>query len=512
MVRIFLILLSLSICNTLFGEVKTGYVDGDTPSVSITFDSPVDYSYTLSAAPKGGWVFTDEFYYPSGNGWYRSGGYSISCEQLEGDGTTVFVDAASVFAATISGRMYIPDSEGGSPIGWNVTGSGGTPVNVFIEPATAILPITGGEREFSYRSNNLNLNFGALWKYTGMNIEGESINTNWSSGGNIFTFPNLKAGEYQLSAARNSNGALSALANITLVQIKSLSATANGITVTSTTDSPGDDESVCIDVKRTNITGGSVTVTALPEPGNQWPKDQPEWYIGDTKVQTGGSSYEFSAGDRSAGKYTIEARCGNSKKAINVYIVQSNFYLIVQASASGAPIELAFDNIVTGDFVGHVAWRLSVMPLAAMSVHPFKGYESVANVNVGFHANSNAVVRSGKVDAPTPSFHVPDTIGGTVHTYPTTLSKMKNLLAYTDVAIKNPGNYILGTSCYVHKSFVVIIDWTHPASRNCASTARAAGNSEGLGIPSAFGSWSGSIAGMNVLYGGEAPSFLAGRL
>ena len=41
---------------------------------------------------------------------------------------------------------------------------------------------------------------------------------------------------------------------------------------------------------------------------------------------------------------------------------------------------------------------------------------------------------------------------------------------------------------------------------------RAAGNSEGLGIPSALGSWFESIAGANVLYGGEAPSFLAGRL
>lgn len=41
---------------------------------------------------------------------------------------------------------------------------------------------------------------------------------------------------------------------------------------------------------------------------------------------------------------------------------------------------------------------------------------------------------------------------------------------------------------------------------------RAAGNSEGLGIPRALGSWFESIAGANVLYGGEAPSFLAGRL
>lgn len=316
MVRIFLILLSLSICNILFGEAKTGYVDGDTPSVSVTFDSPVDYSYTLSAAPKGGWVFTDEFYYPSGNGWYRSGGYSISCEQLEGDGTTVFVDAASVFTAGISGRMYIPGSEGGSLIGWNVTGSGGVPVNVFIEPATAILPTTGGEREFTYRSNNLNLNFGALWKYTGMNIEGENINTNWNSGGNIFTFPNLKAGTYQLSAARNSNGALSALANITLVQVKSLSATANGITVTSTTDSPGENQTLYVAKEN-----GNITITATPEPGSSWPTGYPTWKVNGTAAGTAGSAtYSLSA--ITAGEYTVLAICGTSTKSINITVIE----------------------------------------------------------------------------------------------------------------------------------------------------------------------------------------------
>jgi hypothetical protein len=506
MVRIFLILLSLSICNILFGEAKTGYVDGDTPSVSVTFDSPVDYSYTLSAAPKGGWVFTDEFYYPSGNGWYRSGGYSISCEQLEGDGTTVFVDAASVFTAGISGRMYIPGSEGGSLIGWNVTGSGGAPVNVFIEPATAILPTTGGEREFTYRSNNLNLNFGALWKYTGMNIEGENINTNWNSGGNIFTFPNLKAGTYQLSAARNSNGALSALANITLVQVKSLSATANGITVTSTTDSPGDEESICIDAKQVGISPGSVTITATPEPGTDWPLDQPIWSINGATVQTGCSSYTFAADNKSPAAYTVSVECGSSKVAIKVYVTACSYIISLTepVPGSGQPID-AFSVENKTYNIGHVVGQIAIKPANAQNVRPLQAYSSaLKNNNFGLHpTDKSEVILSGATQG---FIRTNDSLNvlTSYHIYPINLSQTQRGIYKLNHLQTHLPIYYLAQNLY----WATVPAYTirNNYSYNCASLPLDVGSH--IGLPSGYGAWVGSLAGVLFYFEGDSPGFL----
>lgn len=83
-------------------ESRTGYVDGDNPNANAYFYTVYDNSYTLAASPQNGWIFYDYFIYTTSNGWYHSGGYSISCERISGV-TTVFVDAASAFSATMEG-------------------------------------------------------------------------------------------------------------------------------------------------------------------------------------------------------------------------------------------------------------------------------------------------------------------------------------------------------------------------------------------------------------------------
>ena len=494
-------------CFCVNAESQTGVVNGESPDAIVHFENKTDSSYSMHAQASNGWVFTEDFSWSGPNGWYSDSKYSIACERLP-QVETAFVDASLCFGASMNGTMYKPGGEGGSPIPWSVASSFNVSPTPYITPAEAIWP-KGQPEALRYVVDNLMTNApGGLWKYNGATVAGTSVQENWQNIGASYTLPaTLDAGLYSVYAARNSNGAFQAFAAVTLVGVKQLSATSGSTTVTSTTDSPGDDESICIDVKQTGIAGGSVSITAVPEPGNQWPENQPEWYVGDTKVQTGGTSYTFSAGDQSIGVYKVEARCGNSKKAINVYIVQSTFILI-NDNPGDAPLVFQYSAVTgtpTNPSVGHTAWQIRVIPASAHNVSPFNKYKDQLNAFVGFHANSNTVIFSGIVRAPTPSFHQPDAIIGQIKSYSINITKAQQGL----LNIKNKtqpnggGNYILGTTCVIDSGYP--ISWVHDSDRNCTVTATEAGTSLGLSIPDSMVFWRGSVAGLSVTFCGHSP-------
>lgn len=490
------------------GESQTGIVTGDAPDAVVNFINKTDSSYSMHAQPGDGWIFTEDFSWSGPNGWYSDTKYSIACERLPLV-ETVFVDASLCFSASMNGKMYKPGGQGGSAIPWSVSSALHVSPQPYIYPAESVFA-KGEPQPLRYVVDSAMTNApGGLWKYSGATVGGESVQTNWQNMGASYTLPtSLDAGLYSVYAARNTNGAFQAFSAVTLVGVKQVSATFGETTIISTTDSPGDDESVCIDEKRTGVAGGSISITATPEPGSQWPENQPEWYVGNTKVQTGGTSYTFSAGDQSTGVYKVEARCGSSKKAINVYIVRA-FFILINDSPGDAPLVFQYSantGLPTNPSVGHTAWQIRVIPTSAHNVSPFKTYKKQLNESVGFHANDNTVILSGRVNAPTPSFHQPDAILGRMKFYSINITTAQQGL----LNIKNKtqtnggGNYILGTACNIDCGYR-IISWTHTSDRNCTMTATEAGSSLGLSIPNSMVFWRGSIAGLSVTFSGHCP-------
>lgn len=308
--------------------------------------------------------------------------------------------------------------------------------------------------------------------------------------------------------------------NPNVASLISLSYSCQGYSVTSTTANPGNRESIYIDayqlstiVNLNSIPAGNATITACVKNGNQG-NGIIKWYIDGGLVQQGGNTYTFSAIGRSPNKYKLEAKLGDSQKAINVYVAKCTYILKVQNTSSGNPFSYSFLEILRFDFVGHVSWRLAIEPAAILNIYPFRGLGGYANVDIGFHANDSSVGFSGITHSPTPSFHIPDSItAGKVKDYPVSTDTMLAMLRTTQTRTTYAGDYVLGVYCDVPLS-IRPIHWTHPTSINCVTTATGIGNTNGLSsvIPSGYGVWTGLILGVSSEYRGEAPCFIYGRL
>ena len=303
------------------GESRTGTVSGTNPDAEVYFYTVTNDSYTIGATPSGGWIFTDAFSYPASNGWYQSGAHSASCEFIVGV-TTVFVDAASIFSATISGSMYKPGGTGGSLVPWSVTGTGSGSASYTIDPTTAIIPVSATNGEYSqpytYRVNGYTAP-GGLWKTGGIYLNLGAIND----------FSSTNAGYFTLMAARNSNGAGLAFAEAWVVEVSSV---ATG-SITSTTNSPGASETLIVPKGSSTI-----AITATPNP-DIWPDGYPTWT---PQTEANGSS-TCSFNPSVAGEYTIAASCGASSKAIKIVVVEIKSLnrektKTSRNAASGAPI------------------------------------------------------------------------------------------------------------------------------------------------------------------------------
>ena len=182
--------------------------------------------------------------------------------------------------------------------------------------------------------------------------------------------------------------------------------------------------------------------------------------------------------------------------------------MLINDNPGDAPLVFQYSAVTgtpTNPSVGHTAWQIRVIPASAHNVAPFSEYKNQLNAFVGFHANSNTVIFSGSVSAPTPSFHQPDAITGQIKSYNINITKAQQGL----LDIKNKtqpnggGNYILGTTCVIDCGYP--ISWAHASDRNCTVTATEAGSSLGLSIPDSMVFWRGSVAGLSVVFSGHCP-------
>lgn len=493
----------------LRGESRTGYVHGGHTSDSVSFSNTTDSSYTVSASPTNGWVFTDHFSISGYNGWYKSGSHSASCETIDGV-TTVFVDAATAFGVSIHGKMYKPGGEGGSLVDWSVSGSGSGACTPSVDPVAAIIAY-GENRNFTYNINGSPAP-GGMWKYSpgGGGYGGNSSGYTFPPGGS-----SPDAGFYVVSAARNSAGAREANASVSYVEVASIETSAHGFKIISETNNPGDNESICTEAQLS----GSLTFTAHPNPSGQWPEhgsppvSYPEWYVGDMKVQDGSDTYTFNPENKDFGVYTIKAKCGTSVKAINVYVVNPRYQIFVNEPEPGSGLPVKTFSPGQGIYsVGHSWWRIFVTPSGAKNVVPFRQYIAVISQPVGFYGNGNIFVGAGQVLAPTPSLHVPDSSYAATNTriFNISIENAISGLIYTESIRLNPGNYVLARKMYY--ASVPEVDWNYDHSRNCATLSTAAGIWSGASVPSPYDEWSGMVLGINCVFWGHSPGFIGDEL
>ena len=304
--------------------------------------------------------------------------------------------------------------------------------------------------------------------------------------------------------------------NFTVVGVKSISAALADIaTVTSTTDAPGDDQSICVD--QTDEDSGALKFSALPDPdGATWPTDNPEWYVGSNKVATG-EAFTFKGGDYDVGVYDVAAQCGTSVKKIKVYVVIPRYQVFSDepSPGSGKPID-AFSPANMTYSVGHAWWKLFAVPVEANSIIPFKQYDIVINKPVGFYGNEtsteNVFTGKGSISAPLPSLHVPDI------SHAQTASKFYNIsivnallgLKFTKGINDKAGDYILAYKIFY--ASVPEIDWNYKFDKNCSTTAVTAGTKSNAPVPSAYDEWTGNVGGLICIFYGNSPGFLGPRL
>ena len=292
-------------------------------------------------------------------------------------------------------------------------------------------------------------------------------------------------------------------------------------TITSKTDVPSYKQSICIEAYfQSTITGisdipaGSATITATLKNTSPEAVAPLKWYVegGNDPVQIGGSSYVFSAADKTTGKYKVEAKLNGSSKAINIYVVNCSYFLAVEKTSSGYPFEISPDAIYSLNFVGHASWQLHINPIDASKAIPFRQTTSYINKFVGFHANDYTVIRTGTSLSPAPTINIPDTIAPVVFKqYPVAIVNFLSMLEDTKMKYLAPGDYILGTDAHVENSSGTIsLTWHHSASRNCVSMALMIGNSHGLMgvLPSGSGTSHYRMGPFVIDFSGDAPCYL----
>ena len=102
--------------------------------------------------------------------------------------------------------------------------------------------------------------------------------------------------------------------------VKQVSAAHGSTTIISTTNTPGNNETLYVPKG-----ASSLTITATPEPGSSWPNGYPTWTLNGTSVGTAGNT-TYSLSRATVGTYTVSAMCGTSKKAINVVVFGVDIY------------------------------------------------------------------------------------------------------------------------------------------------------------------------------------------
>lgn len=320
-------------------ESKTGYVDGDNPDATVDFISVVNRGYTLAASPQNGWIFTDEFTYPDANGWYKSGDYAIT---NEGDADVVmFIDAASVFSATISGRMYKPSEEEGGLIGWSVTGRTDTTAEPSITPLQAVVPVGTGAT-FTYLING-EVASDAYWTIFSGGMGQGGMEDGWD--GPRYTFSADAAGNYAVEAARDSKGALSASADVKVVEIASIAV--EGATQKNV---KGEKNWAAVKGKGDVIITVSLNPSDAGNVGEEKLKELISWTGGE---EVKGNPLQRKISKDESQKVTVKAVCGTSEKEVDIWIIWSNITILTSGTQPKDAVQLppAFGGTTLGPFV-----------------------------------------------------------------------------------------------------------------------------------------------------------------
>lgn len=242
----------------------------------------------------------------------------------------------------MNGSMYKPGGEGGSPIPWSVSSAFHTAPQPYIYPAESIFA-KGEPQALRYIVDNVMTSApGGFWKYSGATVAGNSVQTGWQNIGSSYTLPStLDAGLYTVNAARNSAGAFSASATVDIVGVKQLSATFGSTTITSTTDSPGEEQTLYVP----KTSGSNITITATPEPGSTWPKNYPTWTLNSSTSGTAGNT-TYSLSTEIVGTYLVSVACGTSTKAIKVIVWE-----IISETVATSPTDRTRKTIGVGEEV-----------------------------------------------------------------------------------------------------------------------------------------------------------------
>ena len=327
-----------------------GEVWGDKTSATVTFSTAYATSYTISAKPTNGWEFATQYFSLSGyNGWHKEGisktGASAKCEKIDGL-DTLWIDAATAFSVTISGKMYKPGGTGGSLVNWSVTGSSNAAtINMHLDPTTAIVAL-GNSQNFAYKTAAGTELYGFWWDSS----KTPSFNSsNYSSTGKNYSFSHDTAGEYVVTAARNSGSDKSASASVKNVEVSSVKAGVSPNEIISTAATAESAPTYCVPKKA----GTNVVITATPNPAPDWPNipdsttSYPTWT---PNASITGASYTHPTS--TAGKVAVTASCGSSSKVINIATIEvtlTRSAASICAKPAKSPIPTAWD-LTTSEF------------------------------------------------------------------------------------------------------------------------------------------------------------------
>ena len=171
-----------------------------------------------------------------------------------------------------------------------------------------VIPV-GGTTQFIAKSNSNPTGEISLWT-----IQKDGSGGNLYSGGaavQITTPSNLEAAKYSVEGTAVASPNPISGTEIAVVGVQNLS---SGEVISP--NASGEVQTLYIPVGKATDT---ITITATPEPGKNWPAGYPTWKVNNLSSGTAGSS-TFSLSAAIAGEYTIAATCGTSTKTMKITV------------------------------------------------------------------------------------------------------------------------------------------------------------------------------------------------
>jgi len=318
----------------VFIAVSTHVLHANSESKSLTVQGKTNNStnklsytrfvnmYYMSANAAYLWIIHSASISPSG--WILN---TTSSRALGGGQADATISTAELFGPHIHGQIYKNGGGGGTMPEFDVYGQHSGSLALDREKDKIAVGTSG---TFALKENGSTVS-GAYWKCYLQSASAPA----WASGGGSIGLPTAGTtapGNYIVEARSDSNNDKDKkTSTFTYIGVASVSAG----TITSTTDSPGANETIYI-----AIGSSAFNVTATPEPSGSWPTSFPAWKLDDNAAGTTGSS-TYSFNPTIADDYKVAAFCGSSySKAMKVAVVEV-------ASISGHGKTSTIENVPT---------------------------------------------------------------------------------------------------------------------------------------------------------------------